>query len=479
MTPSLTPASLPAQRLRSDGTASIDMRRVFALALPLFFHSGLQAILNLTDTWFLGQVSVDALAGVSSIYWLLLGILFFLNGAAMSVQAFVAQAQGAQSLPEASRAVGAGLKLALASVLVFGLLAQAGPWVVPTLGLVPEAAQAAQDYWLPRLWGGPLAMGMVAVLSFFVGIGQVGWALRVNLLVAVLNAVLNALFVFGFGWGAEGVAWATTGSIACGLALGLLQFFGRSSLVQQYQTRLALLAPWSMVLRLLAVGLPLGASIAFDVLGLAAFHAMVARLGSVEAATTQIIMMLTSAAYLPVVGLGKAGTTLVGQSLGAGSPDWARQLGNRIILLAVLYMAVAGLVIGLGGPWFIQAFLDANTDPATVVAALQLGATIAWIAAAYQIFDGIHLGSIFCLRGAGDTRMPAILFFVLAWGVFVPLTHWLTFAPGQGWWAEAPGLGLGAVGGWLGALVYIGLLALVLGWRWWAGGWQGRALLIR
>ncbi len=455
------------------------MRRVLALALPLFLHSGLQAILNLTDTWFLGQVSVDALAGVSAIYWLLLGILFFVNGAAMSVQAFVAQAQGARAYAEASRAVGAGLKLALASVLLFVPLALASDWVIPALGLSPAAAEAAEAYWLPRILGGPLAMGMVAVLCFFVGIGQVGWALRVNILVAVLNAVLNALFVFGFGWGAEGVAWATTASIGCGLALGLLQFFGRRHLVDQYGTRGALAVGWSMVGRLLGVGLPLGASIAFDVLGLAAFHAMVARLGSVEAATTQIIMMLTSAAYLPVVGLGKAGTTLVGQSMGAGDPQWARRLGNRIILLAVIYMAVAGLVIGFGGEFFIRAFLDADTDAATVAAALQLGATIAWIAAAYQIFDGIHLGSIFCLRGAGDTRTPAIIFFILAWGAFVPLTHYLTFEPGQGWWAEAPGLGLGAVGGWLGALTYIGLLALVLGGRWWAGGWQQRALLVR
>jgi MATE family multidrug resistance protein len=73
------------------------------------------------------------------------------------------------------------------------------------------------------------------------------------------------------------------------------------------------------------------------------------------------------------------------------------------------------------------------------------------------------------LRGAGDTRVPAILLLLLSWGVFVPLTHFLAFLPGQGWVADAPGLGLGAAGGWLAAVVYIFLLAMVLGWRWFSG----------
>ena len=55
-----------------------------------------------------------------------------------------------------------------------------------------------------------------------------------------------------------------------------------------------------------------------------------------------------------------------------------------------------------------------------------------WIAAGYQLFDGLNLGSGFSLRGAGDVRVPALLFFALSWGVFVPLAHALSFEPGAG-----------------------------------------------
>ena len=49
---------------------------------------------------------------------------------------------------------------------------------------------------------------------------------------------------------------------------------------------------------------------------------------------------------------------------------------------------------------------------------------------------------------AGDVRVPAVLFFVCSWGVFVPLAHALSFAPGQGWVDLLPQFGYGALGGW-------------------------------
>ena len=67
-----------------------------------------------------------------------------------------------------------------------------------------------------------------------------------------------------------------------------------------------------------------------------------------------------------------------------------------------------------------------------------------WPAAAYQIFDGLYCGASFCLRGAGDTRVPAATALVLSWFLFVPLAHTLIFAPGQGWIDGLPQYGLGA-----------------------------------
>src|SRR5208282_6614782 len=104
-------------------------------------------------------------------------------------------------------------------------------------------------------------------------------------------------------------------------------------------TRLHARALWHQV----KLGFPMGLLIAADILGFALFQLMQVRLGNVAGASSQIVLMLTSFCYMPAVGVAMAGTTLVGQSIGAKAPDWARTAGNGIILLSVVYMGVVGV----------------------------------------------------------------------------------------------------------------------------------------
>jgi MATE family multidrug resistance protein len=173
---------------------------------------------------------------------------------------------------------------------------------------------------------------------------------------------------------------------------------------------------------------------------------------------------------MPAVGIAMAGTTLVGHSIGAGDRAWARRVGNTIIRLCMGYMGCVGLFLGLAGPWLIPLFVPATDAHAAEV--VRVGVLVIWIAAAYQLFDGLNLGSGFCLRGAGDANVPAILVLVLSWFLFVPLAHMLSFEPGQGWVEGLPQFGLGAVGGWLAALTYIFALAIALALRWRSGAWE-------
>jgi MATE family multidrug resistance protein len=55
-------------------------------------------------------------------------------------------------------------------------------------------------------------------------------------------------------------------------------------------------------------------------------------------------------AYLPGVGIALAGTTLVGQPIGAGDREWARRLGNAVIFANVA-MGLLGVLLASLGPW--------------------------------------------------------------------------------------------------------------------------------
>lgn len=462
-------SAVPARRFDAQGRPRVDLRALLALAFPLFVNSTLQAVLNLTDTWFVGRLSATAVAAVGATYWLVLGLMLLLGGVGMVVQSFAAQAQGAGRHARASHAAWQGLWCAVLSAPAFVALAFADRLLIPPMRLPVDIAGMAADYWFPRLLGGPLAVALWALLSFFMGIGRVRVALAVNVAVALVNAAANALFIFGLGLGVAGAAWATDLSLAAGVACALALF--RSHAVRrQYASHRTWRFRPRTVRVLFSVGLGAGAAIAFDLLGLSLFQIMLTQLGAVEGAATQIVMMLTSIAYMPAVGLGMAGTTLVGQAIGAGDRAWARRLGNVTILLAMGYMGATGLVLALAGPWLVPLFVAAGDPQAARVATL--GASLLWFAAAYQAFDGLNIGSGFSLRAAGDTRVPAVLMALLSLGVFVPLAHTLAFPPGHGWVDWAPTFGLGAPGGWAAAVVYVGLLGSALFLRWRASAWQ-------
>lgn len=460
---------LPACRVDAAGVRRVDVRAILALALPLFLNSSIQALLNLTDTWFIGRISATAVAAVASVHWLVVGFLLLFGGVAMGVQTFAAQATGARRYRRAGRSMWSGIWASLPIAPVYFALAVLGPAVLPRFGVAPDITALAIEYWEPRMLGGVLALLLWAPMSFFYGTGQIRIAVTINVAVALANAAFNELLMFRLGMGIAGAAWATNLSLAGGFLLAMAAFLwpgpkGRYGGHLMWRPRLR------PVLAMYPVGLPIGAMIAFDLLGLAVFQLMMTQVGVVEGAATQIVMMLTSLCYMPAVGLGMAGTTLVGQSIGAGNPAWARRLGNRVILMAIAHMGGVGLLLALAGPWLAPFFVSAGDADAAAVASLTV--TLLWIAACYQLFDGLQLGCGFCLRGAGDTRFPAVMLLLLSWTVFLPLTHVFTFRTGEGPVAALPGLGAGAPGGWWAAVVYIVLLGIALAARWRHGRWM-------
>ncbi len=133
-------------------------------------------------------------------------------------------------------------------------------------------------------------------------------------------------------------------------------------------------------------------------------------------------------------------------------------------------MGGIGIVLAAGGPWILPFFTGSHD--ADAMTTVTLGSQLLWLAAVYQFFDGLNMGSQCCLRGAGDVVIPAALVIPVSLFVFVPLAHSLTFRKGQGWFDILPQFGWGAVGGWIAVIVYIMLLGIVLLARWRSRAWQ-------
>lgn len=455
--------------MSSGGRPRLDYLAVANLAFPFMLNSAVQAVLNATDMWFIGRLSPAATSAMGAVYWPVLVFVLLFGGVGLSVQTLVAQAYGGRRYARASQATWTALWASMFTIPVFAGLALAGAQIFSPFGIAQGTERLALEYWMPRMLGAPLGVAVWSVLGFFNGVGRPMITLQVTLSVAAVNALLNQLFVFSLGLGIAGSAWATGAAQLIGLGLALVWFLGPATR-SRYRSHLTSRLQLRTLLRQFNLGFPMGLLYAADILGFALFQLMQVRLGVVDGAATQLVMVLTSFCYMPAVGIAMAGTTLVGQAIGAGRRDWAYKVGNGIILLAVLYMGMIGVMLAATGPWLLPFFTNRSDPQSGAVVARACG--LLWIAAGYQLFDGLNISSGACLRGAGDVRFPAVMVLALSLGFFVPLAHSLSFAPGTGWVDWLPQFGLRSVGGWFAALAYILCLGVMLLLRWRSGAWR-------
>jgi MATE family multidrug resistance protein len=307
------------------------------------------------------------------------------------------------------------------------------------------------------------------LVSFFNGIGATRLTFVVAVVTTLANIPANQFFMFELEMGMAGAAWGTNLAQFVGLLVGISLLL-RGGLSRRYKTWLTWRPRLAMIRRQLAVGLPVGLMYGADVLGVALMQLMVSQVGKVGAAATQIVIMLTSLAYMPALGLAAAGTTVVGQAIGAGDRDWAMRLGTFVARSCSALMLSVALLLLVVGPWLMPLFINPDDIDAAAVVATAL--VLLLPAACYQMFDGLYFGSSFALRASGDTQIPAVVAIVLSWVILIPLAHTLVFDAQQAWIPGLPQFGLGALGGWFALMSYVTVLGTTMYWRWRSGRWQ-------
>src|SRR6202051_364352 len=120
---------LPGQRFGASGRPGLDYDAGDGLALPFMLNSGVQAVLNATDTWFIGRLSPIATAAIGAVYWPVLVFVLLFGGVGLSVQTLVAQAHGAHRYARASQATWTAIWASIFTLPLFAVLALTGAWI--------------------------------------------------------------------------------------------------------------------------------------------------------------------------------------------------------------------------------------------------------------------------------------------------------------------------------------------------------------
>lgn len=291
-------------------------RVVLVLAVPAVVSMLVTSLYNMADTYFVGRLSTQAVAAVGVAFAVMSVIqavgFFFGHGSGN----YVSQALGARRGEEAARMASAGLQLGVAGgavLAVAGLL-----WLAPLVrlsGATPTVQPLAERYVGIVLLGAPFMTGAFTLSNQLRLQGHAFRAMLGILSGALLNVMLAPLFIFVFGWGVGGAAWATVVSQAC--AFGVLLWQAR----RPGSVRISLrpLRPDAEVFREIARGgtpslLRQGLACAtVAVLNLAA-----APYGDAAIAAMSVVGRVSFFVYAAVIGLGQGFQPLCGFCYGAG-----------------------------------------------------------------------------------------------------------------------------------------------------------------
>jgi len=419
------------------------------LALPLIAAQIAAVGMGTVDTIYAGQVGPQALAAVAvavNIYNL---FLIFFMGLLMACSPITAQLYGAQrpaaeigSFLHRSRrfALGVGISWTV-------LLNLVGPSMLRALDLSDATTDDAIRF-LRWFSGAGLMTSLWFALRFAAeGLGQVRPIVIAGLTGLGANALFGWLFVFGHvglpALGINGLGLAST--LATALMTGVLAWQYRR--VPELRGFLAAGAAQPSGNEggrdILKLGLPIAAIVSAEG-GLFVLTALLmARFGEAVVAAYQVAINFASLAFMIPLGVGMATTVRVGQAAGAGDFAAARFRGIVGSLLGGLNSASNAAIMVI----FTGVIIGFYTQDATIAAQ---ASGFLWLAAAFQLFDGLQATANGALRGIKDTRIPMLLTLVSYWGIGMPVAWWLAFHLGHGpdglWWGLTAGLGMAALG---------------------------------
>jgi putative MATE family efflux protein len=437
------------------------LKTMVLLAWPVMVTSALLALYNLVDAFWLGRLSTAAVAAPGMAWPILFFFMSFAGGFQAAGSTFVAQHFGAGDRRGAEESAGQLLGfLWILSVILGALGYGLAPTVLRLIRAPEEVFPYALTYLRIECMGLPIMFVAQAFGGFMVGLGQTRFLMYINASSLLLNAVLDPVFIFGWGpipaWSVAGAAWATVLSRAVVAAVGLgILFSGKRGL------RLSLWDLWprlSRVLPILRVGLPNVLDQASTSFGFVVMMGLVAGFGTTVVAAYTVGNRIINLINVVSWGAGSALVAMIGQNLGAENYERATQVARRGITATFLALVgLYGITLLLRRPMFAMFVSDPNV--------IQEGV---WYIAIFGIsipFFGLFDASAAVFRGAGHTVPPMIMAIVRLWGLRVFLA-----------WFFGYQLGFGTTGMWVGMTLsnVLAGIALVLWLR--RGTWKRRVV---
>ena len=399
-------------------------RRTAELAWPRIVTGLARMSKSAADVAMVGiALGPAAIAGVgfAGPFW---GIAFSIGGGfAAGTIALVSQRFGAEAYDRLGQAIRSSVALVAIITVPFSLLFWLFPIELVSV-LTDDATVIAYgaDYLRILALGVPFASLNLIGSRALIGADDAWTPMVLRSSGAVANIALNAVFIFGLGFGVVGAAWGTvlsnilvTAAFIIGLGRGHLPGIGDFPIT---------ISPFGRYVDrnefrdLVEIGLPvIGRNSIWTVAQFPAL-AFVGLFGPTVVASYIIARRIWGLMNTPGWGFGLAASSLVGQELGQDDEDAAESYGHEIVRFSTATYIVAAIPAVLFAERIVGLFVGSADDPAIPVAV-----TLVYVAAIAIIPQGVSAAVAGALDATGDTRWPFYSRVLGMFGFSIPLIY--------------------------------------------------------
>ena len=399
------------------------VKNIIKLGYPMALGSLAQTLYNLADAFWLGKLGRDALSAPIISFYIVFFVIALGLGFSISGTSLVSQYVGAKEKENANRAAGNLLFfLVLISIVFGGLGLLLDKALLGLLKTPPETFPLTLTYYRTVMMGMPLFFPMFVYQSVMNGYGDTISPLKISLVTAGLNVILDPLFIFGWlgfpAMGVKGAAVATVITRAMGSAMGLYLLFSGKKGIQLKRSHLK---PDARIYNLMfKIGIPSAVGFSGGSMGFIVLIGIVNQFGTAVISAYGIVMRVIHFFMLPAMGISAAVTAIVGQNLGAGYIQRAKKTVVKGITLILGIIIPAVILTATFGKQLTRLFIPG--DPLIH----QIGQSMFFITPPSLIFFGMSTVLEGAFYGSGHTIPVMITNLSRIWLFRIPAVYLLS-----------------------------------------------------
>lgn len=449
-----------------------DVKDVLVVALPMLLSMSFDTLMTFIDRLFLsklGPAEMNAALGAGAVQ---LALTMFFTGMISYTTAMVAQRLGGKRRWDCARAFMQALYVSLMCVPLLYLTIPLGHVAFGMEHLPADQLQYQKTYFNILMFGGVINLVRNVAPCFFSGIGETKIVMKAAFVGMLVNVACNFVLIYGMGpipaLGVAGAAYGTLIGNVVSTVILFAKFFGKSC-HRRFRTRYAFAFSWPLTRELLKKGIPSGVEMFLNMSAFQLLILMFHALGPESATASSVMFNWDMVAYVPLMGLEVASTSLVGRYVGAkdgAAASRSTYSGLKLgwgysLLMGIFFIFLPGILTDIFKPDVAEASAEAI---AIFESARPMSIFMLRIATFYIFVEVLLVIYAGALRGAGDTLWVMFACAIMNWCVAGSL------------YLVAYVFGLPAHLAWI-AVVAVYSTAPVLFWlRWKSGKWRGHIL---